>query len=81
MAQALRVESHVEEVFTSTEIPILSPVDWMSCLAWLRARRDALLRALWLEQTQLQAPDHGCHGARVDALAIFDRRIAELEAR
>jgi len=52
----------------------------MSCLPWLKARRGAILRALWLAGTQLQVSDHGLHVARVDALEVFDRRIAELEA-
>ncbi len=62
------------------EVPAISPVDWMSCLPWLKARRGAILRALWLAGTQLQVSDHGLHVARVDALEVFDRRIAELEA-
>jgi len=63
-----------------TEIPSISPVDWMSCLPWLRFRQRSLLRALWLASTQLRVSDDKLHQARVDALRIFDQRIAELEA-
>ncbi len=74
------MQAYVLETTPAPEIPSISPADWMSCLPWLRARRHAILRALWLAGTQLQVSDHGLHAARVDALAIFDRRIAELEA-
>jgi hypothetical protein len=73
------MQAYVLDTTPSAEIPEIGPVDWMSCLPWLRARRGALLRALWLAGTQLQVSDHGLHQARVDALAVFDRRIAELE--
>jgi hypothetical protein len=54
----------------------------MANLAWCRARRQQLLDTLGREAAQpLSRPtDHGVHKTRVDALAIFDRRIAELEA-
>ena len=74
------MEAYVLESTRAPEIPSISPADWMSCLPWLRARRGAILRALWLAGTRLQVSDHGLHVARVDALAIFDQRIAELEA-
>jgi hypothetical protein len=73
------MQAYVLETTPAPEIPSISPADWMSCLPWLRGRRRALLRSIWLEGTQLQVADHGLHAARVDALAIFDQRIAELE--
>jgi len=52
----------------------------MQCGPWLRGRRDAILRARWHEGTQVQRSDHGLRNAPADALAIFDRAIAELRA-
>jgi hypothetical protein len=75
------MQAYVLDTTPAPQIPEIGPLDWMSCLPWLRARRDAILRALWLAGTQLHVADNGLHTARVDALAVFDRRIAELEGR
>lgn len=61
-------------------VPVIQPISWMACGPWLRARRRALLEALGTEATHLGG-DHCLHTARVDALLIFDKAIAELELR
>lgn len=47
---------------------------WMDNLAWCRQRRDALRKAV-INDTK---PGRGIDGARLDALAIFERRVVEL---
>jgi hypothetical protein len=51
----------------------------MDDLDWCRSRRDALLEELFKEATTLEPTKHGVHNGRVDALRVFDKRIAELE--
>lgn len=55
--------------------------DWMDDLAWLKERRQQLLDQLLKEAGHLTLSEHECltHMARVDALKVFDQRIAELD--
>ena len=76
-------QDEIADVETPSPLVItIGRLDWMSNLAWLKERRQQLLDELLEDATHLVA-EHDCgeHGARVDALRIFDQRIAELELR
>ncbi len=70
-----------EQVPQRSEHVTVAEVDWMADLVWCRARRTQLLERLFsMGATPAHKPiDRELYNARVDALRIFDQRIAELE--